>query len=387
MNETVPKTPAQRESAVRARFEEERRQKTRTSVIAGGLVAIVGMPTWSLFDLILVPEDAWQFTLIRFAATVAIGLSLAVLFLTDFGRRRPELCGLGVVGSVQVAIAAMVVQLADHHAAYALGMSLAIYASGFLLAWRARYTLLLVAISLTSLALGWLISSQPASASEIATVAFYLATASLVAVAGQLVRDRVVWREFQNRAELELEQARTRELVEKLDRLSHEDALTGLANRRAWDEAIAREGARLAREPDEYKASILLCDIDRLKKVNDHSGHGRGDAVLREVATLFRGRIRAADLVARIGGDEFAILASGSDEVEAGTLARDLRDLVVAARLGAPEDPVTVSIGVAEWQGARDTAETVLERADRRLYAAKATRNTVQSGEAETAGA
>ena len=373
----MAQTPAQ----VMGRFREERRGATRTSVIAGGLVAIVGLPLWSIFDEILVPGDAWQFTVLRLAATLVIVVSWALLF-TPFGRRHPEFVGLVVIGAVQIAIAAMVVQLDDHHAAYALGMSLALYASGFVLAWRARYTFALAVISLLALAVGWLLSSNPVDASEVATVTFYLATAAAIAIAGQIVRDRAAWREFQIRSELELEQVRSQELVARLDRLSHEDSLTGLANRRAWDEAIARECARLQRATEGGTASVLICDVDQLKVINDTFGHAMGDVVLRGIADVLRERVRGADLVARIGGDEFAVLASDSDEVEAATLANDLRGLIERAQLGGPSAaPLTLSIGVAEWDGADDTSESLMMRADRRLYSAKVRRNVVCAGD------
>ena len=283
----------------------------------------------------------------------------------------------------------MVVQLNDHHAAYALGMSLALYASGFVLAWRARYTFALAVISLLALAVGWLLTSSPVNAAEVATVSFYLGTAAAIAIAGQIVRDRAAWREFQIRSELELEQVRSQELVARLDRLSHEDSLTGLANRRAWDEAIERDCARLTRGDGAGTVSVLLCDVDQLKLVNDNFGHAMGDVVLRGIGDLLRERIRSADLVARIGGDEFAVLASDSDEVQAATLANDLRGIVETAQLGGPSsEQLTLSIGVAEWDGSDDSAEALMLRADRRLYAAKARRNVVCAGDpVEPAGA
>lgn len=387
MNQSAPGT-VERPDDAGDRFRAERRDAARTSIIVGGLVGIIGMPTWSVFDHLVSPDNAAEFTAIRLVATGLIAIAWGLLF-SSFGRRRPELLGLIVIGTIQVAIAAMIVQLSDNLAAYALGMSLPIYASSFLLAWSSRYTLILVAVSFAALAIGWVISSEPVGASEIARVSFYLLTASAIAVAGQVIRDRAALREFRTRSELELEQTRTRELVAKLDRLSHEDSLTGLANRRAWDEAIARDCARLARAGAGHTTSVLICDVDQLKEINDSFGHAMGDVVLREVAELLRGRIRAADLVARIGGDEFAVLASDSDEVDAATLANHLRKLVEKAELGGPSsDPVTLSIGVAEWDGDDDSAEALMLRADRRLYSAKARRNVVCAGDPiEPAGA
>ena len=355
--------------------------ETRASIVAGGGVAIVGMPLWSAFDYLVAPDQALRFTIYRLLATVVIGVCWALLF-TPFGRRRPEWLGLGMLGTVQIAIALMVVQLTDNLPAYALRMSLAIYASAFLLVWQLRYTLALVAISVAALAVGWALTPEGVGGAQVATVAFYLLTASVISVAGQVVRDRGAWREFEIKTELQSEQARTRELVAKLDRLSHEDPLTGLANRRSWDEVIARECARVDRAEGTRTLAVLLCDVDRLKEINDTLGHAMGDVVLKAVADLLRTRIRAADIVARIGGDEFAILAVDSDEVQAATLAEDLRALIHREQPGGPSlGSVSVSVGVAGWDGADDSPGTLMLRADRRLYAAKARRNVVVAGD------
>lgn len=384
-----PATATEDSAAMRARFGAERRAATRSSVFAGGAVAIVAFPLWSAFDHLRVgTADAWEFTAIRLLAT-ALLIPIWLLLLTDRGRRRPEWIGLAILSIVEIGIAAMVVQLDEAQAAYALGMSLAIYGSGLLLVWDLRYTLALIGISLSALALGWALVGGGVSAAEVATVAFYLVTASAIALVAQTMRDRAAWREFQIKSELEAEQVRAQQLVQRLDRLSHEDSLTGLANRRAWDEALGREIARYERADGEHRFSVLLCDVDQLKEINDAYGHGRGDDALHRIAELLRERTRAADLVARIGGDEFAVLASDADELDAAKLAEDLRALVEEARIGAPGlPPVTISLGVAEAGPCDSLPGELMTRADRRLYAAKARRNFVCAGEpAEPAGA
>lgn len=365
----------------RARFDLERKQATRASVLAGGIVAMIGLSSWSLFDYLVAPDHAWQFTVLRLVATAAMAISWAFVF-TPFGRRHPEYIGLAILAAVEIAIAAMVVQLDDELAAYALGLSLAIYGCAFLLLWPLRYTLALIGIVAVALTVGWLVVPDPVSAASVAIVGFYVFTAAAIAVVGQIVRERAAWRDFQTRIELEAEQQRSGELVDRLDRLSHEDPLTGLGNRRAWEGAITRAGANVSRAADGRTLSILLCDVDCLKDVNDTLGHSMGDVVLRAVADLLRERVRTADMVARIGGDEFAILALDTDEVDAATLGEELRRRVEQQQPGGPSlEAVTVSIGVAEWDGATDSPETLMMRADRRLYAAKAKRNVVCAGD------
>ena len=368
-----------RPSEIHERYLAERRISTRTSILAGGVVAIVGLPSWALFDYIVSPDQAWDFTQIRLIAT-ALMICLFGLLFTPFGRRRPELVGLGLVATVDIAIALLIVQLDAHHAGYALGMSLVIYASALLLVWPFVYTAALTAIGAVALTIGWLTIGDGATAAEIATVAFYLVTASVIALWGQILRDQTAWREFQARAELESEQARSRELVDRLDRLSRQDALTGLANRRAWDAAMERECGRAARSG--HTLSILVCDLDNLKEINDNFGHAMGDVVLKEVAGLLSSRARGTDLVARLGGDEFGILSPDTDLVGAASLAEEVRSLVEREQPGGPGlGPVTVSIGCADWEGGDDSAATLMLRADRRLYTAKARRNVVCAGD------
>lgn len=370
----VPIAP-ERQVSERARFEQERARKTRTSVIVAGSVAVLALPLWSLFISFLDPANSSQFAVTRLVATVPVAVLLALAF-TRLGDRRPALLGFTMLAIIEVSAAFTIIQLDDRYAAYALGMSLGIYASGFLLPWSVRYTIAVVALACAALVVGWLTVPGPAPASAIVTVSLYVLTAGVIAVSGQLLRNRAAWREFRIRSALEIEQARTRELIERLERLSHEDSLTRLANRRGWDRAIERECARVRR--DGGTLAVLLCDVDRLKEINDTFGHAMGDVVLQEIAGQIERRLRSSDLVARIGGDELAVLAVGADERDAIELAEELRASIEAEQPGGPAlGGVSVSIGVAEWEGGDDAAATLMLRADRRLYAAKTTRNVV----------
>jgi diguanylate cyclase (GGDEF)-like protein len=158
------------------------------------------------------------------------------------------------------------------------------------------------------------------------------------------------------------------------DRLRAEalrDALTGLPNRRAFDDALAREVARAGREA--APLSALLLDVDRFKAVNDGHGHAAGDAVLRAVAARARAALRAEDLLARIGGEELAALLPGAGLADAVEIAERVRRAIAAAPVeaGGASIAVTISIGAAQ-RAAGEDGPALLARADARLYAAKA---------------
>jgi diguanylate cyclase (GGDEF)-like protein len=158
--------------------------------------------------------------------------------------------------------------------------------------------------------------------------------------------------------------------VAVLVRRSAEDALTGLPNRRAFEEALAREVARARRV--RAPLGLVALDVDHFKRVNDTHGHAAGDAVLREVAARIAAAARAGDLVARIGGEEFAALLGGADLSAAAEAAERIRARVGEAPVAAAglALAVTVSAGVAALEPGEDGA-ALLARADARLYEAK----------------
>jgi diguanylate cyclase (GGDEF)-like protein/PAS domain S-box-containing protein len=153
----------------------------------------------------------------------------------------------------------------------------------------------------------------------------------------------------------------------QLTTLAETDALTGLANRRAFDECLAAalSAARGAGRP----LSLILVDIDHFKRVNDTFGHEAGDGVIRELALRLRGVSRSGDLVARIGGEEFAWVVEGAGRERARAVAARLR-AAVACRVFPLAGRVTISAGVAEAAEGDDDA-ALRRRADAALYDAK----------------
>lgn len=148
------------------------------------------------------------------------------------------------------------------------------------------------------------------------------------------------------------------------------DALTGLPNRRAYDERVAQEQARFRRFAEPL--ALLVLDVDDFKKINDTFGHKAGDKALKMIATLLRERLRVTDFIARFGGEEFVLLLTGAAFDDALKVADAMRIAVEQGGLHASGQPVnvTVSGGLAVFSEG-DTAEGVFERADQALYKAK----------------
>ena len=152
------------------------------------------------------------------------------------------------------------------------------------------------------------------------------------------------------------------------------DGLTGLPNRRAFDEALAREAQRAPRGGGGF--ALLLLDLNGFKAVNDVHGHAAGDALLVAVGSRLQRWARDGDVVARLGGDEFAVLVHGvADEGQLAATADRLRGALdgPAAASGAVV-PVQVSLGGALWPGDAMDAEGLLHAADVRMYADKGAR-------------
>jgi diguanylate cyclase (GGDEF)-like protein/PAS domain S-box-containing protein len=155
-----------------------------------------------------------------------------------------------------------------------------------------------------------------------------------------------------------------RHLLEQLRDLARTDPLTGLANRRLWDERLAVELARAERYG--RPLCVAAIDLDRFKPYNDTFGHQAGDALLREATGVWRGVLRGTDLLSRLGGDEFAVLLPDCDL----DCAREIVERLQSVTPGGQEG-VGSSAGLVAWRAGEDAA-TVVARADAALYAAKA---------------
>lgn len=166
----------------------------------------------------------------------------------------------------------------------------------------------------------------------------------------------------------------TEDLAIALERVARTDPLTGVWNRRGFDEAAPHLLDRLRRGPGPYMAAVAIADIDSFKSVNDRYGHTTGDKVLTGFARLLRNAAEGGDLVARLGGEEFVLLAVGVDAAalhERVELVRQTIGMLGGTNGDLPS--VTVSFGVADVAPGTLALRDALERADHALYRAKET--------------
>lgn len=186
---------------------------------------------------------------------------------------------------------------------------------------------------------------------------------------------------------------RTRELAAAnalLQRISSQDSVTGIANRRTFDEKLAEEWGRAARQ--DRPLSVVMIDIDDFKRFNDNYGHQKGDECLRRVAdALQQGAARTGDLAARYGGEEFVILLPDTDAAGAVGVAERLRcdveALAIPHAFASTVKQVTVSAGVSTLFPRVDPShDEIINRADRHLYQAKHTGRNCVVGDAQVPG-
>jgi two-component system cell cycle response regulator len=170
---------------------------------------------------------------------------------------------------------------------------------------------------------------------------------------------------------------------QSLSMMAMSDALTGLPNRRAFEEALTRDLARTERQGGAL--TLILIDADHFKKVNDTYGHQGGDTVLRALSDVLRESTRTSDIAARVGGEEFALILPQTDSDNAVVVAERVRMRFAVRKVALDDGRVvkaTVSLGMATVKspGCRTADKALYEAADKALYDAKASgRNCVHT--------
>lgn len=337
----------------------------------------IAIPLYAVMDeLALGMAPAWWWLLAaRLAAT------LAVLELYRRLRTNPlqfaEPRGLRLVAAVQALVFAVVTLACalrpEDAATSALSLAVIVLGATVIVPGRFRAQLLLAVAAFVSFVIVSQLRFQDPSLG-LAPLISNLTLALVWAVAilsitnrGQRRRWAAVLAEQATNQRLHDELAHAAELRRELQQLARQDALTGAANRREFLR-VAQEHLRDRRSG--HGCSVLLLDIDRFKSVNDSFGHAAGDVALVQLVRSTNVAIRAEDLVARLGGEEFAVLLPGTDVARAVEVADRVRTGITKDSGSAAAGPLTVSIGVATARPG-DTVESILARADAAMYQVK----------------
>jgi diguanylate cyclase (GGDEF)-like protein len=152
--------------------------------------------------------------------------------------------------------------------------------------------------------------------------------------------------------------------------MAYRDPLTGLWNRRYFEDRLQEELSRSRRAGPQRRFSLMAIDLDDFKRVNDVHGHAGGDAALKEVGEFLIAHLRNHDIACRTGGDEFSVILPDLSAADCGNLLDRLRAARRSANLSVAI-PVELSIGAASWPEAGDSMDELLSHADQAMYAAK----------------
>ncbi|TAN63472.1 diguanylate cyclase [bacterium] len=184
--------------------------------------------------------------------------------------------------------------------------------------------------------------------------------------------DFVALQALANYAAIACERAEYFFMNEKLTTLSTTDHLTGLYNRRYFNDRLIEEAERVRRHGENF--SVFMIDLDNFKAYNDKHGHMAGDDMLKKAAHVIKNAVRSMDVVARYGGEEFTVILPYTDKSDAAVIADRIRIGMTAVDASRPDAILpTFSIGVAEFPADAETVHDIVENADKALYRAKAT--------------
>ncbi|HVW17765.1 MAG TPA: diguanylate cyclase [Solirubrobacteraceae bacterium] len=350
------------------------RQRQLTTVMsATGLIARISAARAAAIERMAESAFRWR----QLGSLLVVGGALVLLALGLPHDARA--CGWGVAacGAAAVALGALAIGLAGRLPASDAALSatlalatalitLAIVADGHT---SSPFALLYVWVCFEAFCLfrGWTAVAHLALASAAYALALALTAADGDPVVARWVTATVVVSVVVALADT-LRERRDR-LIERLAAAARTDALTGLLNRRGFEQAMALELERAGRHADDV--SVVIGDIDHFKVVNDRYGHERGDDALRAFGELLAAGIRAIDAVARIGGEEFALVLPGTGPEGAREIVERLRLRTRETLTAYGTGGLSVSFGIASYPEHGDTADELVRHADQALYLAK----------------
>ncbi|MEX0730062.1 MAG: diguanylate cyclase [Aquisalimonadaceae bacterium] len=359
--------------------------------VVGTVPQLLGSQLGGLLDVVAADASLQNLIFIWHAMAIAdlIGMvSLAPPLLLWLRNPDIRLPGRKALEFVAYAVLAAIVFIVRDQ----LGMVYLLFVINIVVALRMPTKWAALMVSATSMALLWGLATVGHSPNQEEVYRFFLTDLSLVLILNLMTYAiALFWRDAEiARADLEARVAeRTRELEDanaRLETLSHTDPLTGASNRRYFLQSGAREIERARK--NQTPLALLMIDLDRFKAINDGHGHDVGDVVLQNSVTLLLGELRSTDVLARIGGEEFAVLLPECDEVRVREVAERLRKVIAETPITTPRGAilrVTISIGILVHHPRDDSdlasdeyLERMMREADRNLYLAKDTgRNQV----------
>jgi diguanylate cyclase (GGDEF)-like protein/putative nucleotidyltransferase with HDIG domain len=338
--EQRPGGPRHRRVAV-ARIEQRDRRELMSGALAY-LFAAGALIAFALYALLPHPEGNTAGMLPVIGAALAVGVLVEIC-----GDLIPESAYPFLVGAGSALIGAVIYFRGSPTTAYALFyLWVACYSFYFF-----SRTVALAEVGFAGIAFGVALLALPDA--PVHPLELWLVTLATLLVAGVLITAL---------------RRRIEDMVRGLASAARTDVLTGLLNRRGFEEAFELELERARRGG--HTLSVLIGDLDRFKHINDRFGHYQGDLALARASTILERRKRRIDTVSRLGGEEFALVVPDADDHAAYMLAERLRTALREAFAAEPV-PITISFGVASFPGHGETYESLMGAADDALYAAK----------------
>lgn len=360
---------------VEAAFQDEMDRMRQGRIRRTGLVGVLLYSAFAISDRMMVPDTYEQAWAIRFLLVVPL-----LLYCTLFAYKIPRISWRETLLSVTLLVTCLSVPwiagMSQHPNAehYHTGVTLIVLFGNIVLRLRRRTAI--VTSALMAIVYAITLSGIGGMPPEVRFNSWlFFLTAVIISLIANFRMDQDQRRAYMARMR---EQERNRELshaVELLQKISAEDSLTQVANRREFERRLAIEWKRARR--DGNALALIMIDVDCFKSFNDHYGHLAGDAALQQIAATLRAiPQRAADLVARYGGEEFVVLLPSTDAEHAAMVAEHMRqaiiDLQIPHATSRVAPGVTASFGVAAMYPTGDEQpQALIAAADAAVYAAK----------------
>lgn len=371
-------------SELERRFQVFYSRRYRRQMRFGLCCCAAGLLLIPLFQALVFPQYVLALWPYRAVLTIACCLLVLLAYQPVFRRFHQSLmvAGAGLVTTYILLVSISIEPALRYSALSGLLVVLMLESSLLRLQFRVSAVFLAYFIIATATAF-WVMRLEP---QLLLSHSVWLLLGIIAALLNNWFGERYIRHNYVQLRLLEIEKAEVKLANAELQKLANRDALTGIGNRRHFDECLEQEWRRAQRQ--QSLISMLMIDVDFFKLYNDHYGHPAGDVCLHQLGQAINTTFnRSSDIVCRYGGEEFAVILPGLSREKACVKANELRQVVeqlqIVHQKSSVSPVVTVSIGVASLYALRDgSAKALIEQADQALYAAKHQgRNRVYSAE------